>query len=124
MASTVRLMEGRDLGQVEKLIGGDFPPNFLSLVYERDGSILGWICCRVSDDQVVAQAAATKGISGFSIKRLAEAMDSFLIKIGLYFYVFAVHVKRKKWIRILDEIGIYERYATRSMHHWFIRRLR
>lgn len=124
MASVVRIMEWRDMNQVKAIIGGEFPLNFLSVVYERDERILGWACSRVEGEQIVAQAAASKKISPFAVRRLVEALESYLVRLGLLFYVFGVHVKRKKWIEAIEKFGIYERYATKSMHHWYRRRLR
>ena len=124
MASTVRLMEREDLKQVEKINGGDFPPNFLSVVYERDGKVLGWICGKVVDEQAVAQAAVSKKISVFAVKRMVEEFELYMHKSGLYYYIFGVHVKRKRWIDYLERLGIYEKYATKSMHKWYQRRLR
>lgn len=124
MASIVRLMEWRDMDNVKAIIGGEFPPNFLSVVYERDEDVLGWACGRVDGAQVVVQAAASKKMSPFAVRHLAEALESYLARLGLLFYVFGVHVKRKKWITAIEKLGIYERYATKAMHHWYRRRLR
>lgn len=124
MASAVRIMEWRDMDQVKAIIGGEFPLNFLSVVYERDAEILGWACSRVEGEQIVVQAAVSKKMSQFSVRRLAEALESYLARLGLLFYVFGIHVKRKKWIAVIEKLGIYERYATKSMHHWYRRRLR
>ena len=87
-------------------------------------SLIGWVCCSVENKQAVVHAAVARGFSGFAVRRMVETFERFLHGLGLYFYVFGVHIKRQRWIAVLERIGIYERYATAGMHHWFRRRLR
>jgi len=124
VASTVRVMRREDLEAAQRLNGGEFPKCFLAMVYERDGEILGWASCRADNGLPVLQAAVGKKMTGFSVMRLGEAMEDYLRRIGIYMYVFAVHVKRKRWIGVLERLGIFERYANKAMHAWFQRRLR
>ena len=124
MASAIRVMRREGLEAAKRLNGGEFPKCFLALVYERDGAILGWAACRADDGIPVVQAAVGKKMSGFAVWRLADGMENALRRLGLYMYVFAVHVKRKRWIGILERLGVFERYANKAMHAWFQRRLR
>ena len=66
MASAARPMKAQDMMGVKRLIGGDIPPNFLSVVYERDREVIGWVCCSVENKQAVVHAAVARGFSGFA----------------------------------------------------------